>query len=167
MTLLSSDECRIGSDVTIFFFLFDECSDRADVKGARVLADIVMDAFRNPTKPRPTGEWIGGEIARQLWENAVRTATLTSQKRFIEMCDLFTTAVVQQAKDRDDHNIRQVDEYFEVRRDTIGLKHSFVINEIPLNIPNDVMENDVIKAIHTASLDMIIIDNDILSWNVE
>lgn len=47
------------------FFVIDEHSDVADGQGAREIADIVMDAIRNPLKPRPKGEWIGGEVARQ------------------------------------------------------------------------------------------------------
>jgi Delta6-protoilludene synthase len=47
------------------FFVIDEYSDVADGNGARVYADIVMDAIRNPHKPRPAGEWVGGEVARQ------------------------------------------------------------------------------------------------------
>ena len=47
------------------FFLFDEYSDVTDAQGVRRRADIIMDALRDPTRPRPEGEWIGGEIARQ------------------------------------------------------------------------------------------------------
>ena len=31
----------------------------------REQADIVIDALRNPTRPRPDGEFVGGEVARQ------------------------------------------------------------------------------------------------------
>ena len=48
------------------FFVIDEHTDVADGKTARIEADIVMDALRNPCPPRPAGEWIGGEVARQL-----------------------------------------------------------------------------------------------------
>jgi hypothetical protein len=29
------------------------------------MARIIMDAMHNPCQPRPEGEWVGGEIARQ------------------------------------------------------------------------------------------------------
>ncbi len=45
-------------------FVFDEHSDRATEEEAQVMADIVMDALRNPHTPRPKGEWIGGEVTR-------------------------------------------------------------------------------------------------------
>jgi len=163
----SIDGCRIGCDLMNLFFVIDEYSDIADGKGARVQADIIMDALRNPYKPRPSGEWIGGEVARQYWENAIKTATPTAQKRFIDNFQTYTDSVVQQALDRDDHNIREVEDYFEVRRDTIGAKPSFAINEVHLNIPDEVMQHDVLKKLHSSAIDMLCIGNDICSWNVE
>lgn len=47
------------------FFVIDEYSDIAPVEEVRQQKDIVMDALRNPHKPRPEGEWVGGEVARQ------------------------------------------------------------------------------------------------------
>jgi len=48
-----------------FVFLFDEYSDRSSPSEVRQQKDVVMDAFRNPNTPRPKGEWVGGEVARQ------------------------------------------------------------------------------------------------------
>lgn len=47
------------------FFVFDEYTDVCDAVEARKLADIVMDALRNPDLPRPQNESIVGEITRQ------------------------------------------------------------------------------------------------------
>lgn len=47
------------------FFIFDEWSDVSTAPETRVQADIIMDALRNPCKPRPSDEWVGGEVARQ------------------------------------------------------------------------------------------------------
>lgn len=46
------------------FFVIDEWSDVSDARETRYQADAIMDALRNPYKPRPKGEWIGGEVAR-------------------------------------------------------------------------------------------------------
>jgi len=46
-------------------FLYDAHSDVAREDDVRVMADISMDALRNPHTPRPKDEWIGGEITRQ------------------------------------------------------------------------------------------------------
>ncbi|KAK7451208.1 hypothetical protein VKT23_012544 [Stygiomarasmius scandens] len=130
-------------------------------------ADIVMDALRDPKKPRPVGEWIGGEVARQFWLNAVRTASPTSQRRFINTFQSYLDAVVQQAEDRTSGHIRDVESYFEVRRDTIGAKPSFAINEIHMNIPDEVIAHPTIVNLSILAIDMLIIGNDLCSYNVE
>lgn len=57
--------CRVGCDLMNLFFCIDEYTDLATADVARSQASIVMDAVRNPWKPRPSGEWIIGEMARQ------------------------------------------------------------------------------------------------------
>lgn len=47
------------------FFMFDEESDKSKACEVWHQASIQMDALRNPDKPRPRGEWIGGEFTRQ------------------------------------------------------------------------------------------------------
>lgn len=47
------------------FFVYDEYSDVAHEDEVQVMANIIMDALRNPHKPRPKGEWVGGEVTRQ------------------------------------------------------------------------------------------------------
>ena len=54
------------------FFIYDEFTDKVDGDGARLYAEMVMDAIRNPHKERPQGEAKLGEIARQYvceWVN--------------------------------------------------------------------------------------------------
>jgi hypothetical protein len=47
------------------FFIFDEHSDKCEADEVWKQVDIIMDALHHPDKPRPEGEWIGGEVARQ------------------------------------------------------------------------------------------------------
>ena len=48
-----------------FFYAFDEYTDVRTEDEVQNLADIVMDAMRNPDKTRPEGENPLGEVARQ------------------------------------------------------------------------------------------------------
>ena len=48
------------------FWVYDEYTDIADGEGAGKIRDIVMDAFRHPEKPRPEGEFLLGEMAREF-----------------------------------------------------------------------------------------------------
>lgn len=103
----------------------------------------------------------------RFWQNAIRTATPSAQRRFVNMFDLYLDSVVQQAEDRTHNYIRDIQSYFDVRRDTIGAKPSFAINEIHLNIADEVMEDPIIKSLTLTSIDMLIIGNDLCSYNVE
>ena len=107
------------------------------------------------------------EILHRFWANAVKTTTLTAQRRFIDTFQLYTDSVVQQAADRDHSHIRSVDHYFELRRDTIGAKPSFAILEVKMDIPEKVMHDSSITTLTAACIDMLIIGNDLCSYNVE
>jgi len=47
------------------FFVFDDFSDRSTKEETRHQAVTIMDALRNPHKPRPVGEFIGGRITQE------------------------------------------------------------------------------------------------------
>jgi len=65
------------------------------------------------------------------------------------------------------NHIRSVEDYFAVRRKTVGAKPSFAICELYLNIPDDVMKHPVIMKLSELSDDMMILGNDLYSYNVE
>ncbi|KAF8882265.1 terpenoid synthase [Infundibulicybe gibba] len=159
--------CRVGCDLMNLFFLFDEHSDVADAQSVRQQADIIMDALHHPHTARPQGEWVGGEAARQFWQNAIKTASPTSQQHFVDSFKLYTDAVVQQAEDRSRNYTRDIKSYFDVRRDTIGLKPSLTICEIHLDLPDYVLAHPAIQKLTLACLDMVIVGNDLCSYNVE
>lgn len=62
---LAREQLRCACDVMNLFFIFDEHSDISEPSHVWNQVDILMDALRNPDTPRPIGEWVGGEIARQ------------------------------------------------------------------------------------------------------
>ncbi|KAF9067678.1 terpenoid synthase [Rhodocollybia butyracea] len=158
---------RSGCDLMNSFFVFDEYSDVAEPDVVRKQADIVMDAIRHPHIPRPKGEYIGGEIHRQFWELASKGATPTGQRRFIETYQLYVNSVIQEAVDRADNHIRDVSSYFQVRRGTVGATPSFALLEFTMDIPDEVMEHPVIREFIMGCVDMLIIGNDLCSYNVE
>jgi Delta6-protoilludene synthase len=47
------------------FFIIDEHSDVEGEDVVRQMADIIKDTLGNPHKPRPRGEWIGGQATRE------------------------------------------------------------------------------------------------------
>lgn len=58
----SKAHLRTASDLMLLFFFFDDHMDALTVSQAKECADTVMDALKNPGKPRPEDEDIIGEI---------------------------------------------------------------------------------------------------------
>ncbi|KAI0026900.1 isoprenoid synthase domain-containing protein [Vararia minispora EC-137] len=147
-----------ASDLMNTIFVFDEHSDVSSPDEVQAMADAMMDALRNPHKPRPECERVGGEVTRQFWELAVGKASAGAKKRF---------AVVQQAADSNNRYIRTVDEYLEVRRETIGIEYSLALLEFDVDVSDEVHDHPVLKELSILCCDMILLDNDIMSYNVE
>jgi hypothetical protein len=103
----------------------------------------------------------------RFWQNALKTATTTAQRRFLDTFQLYTDSVVQQAEDRAHNRIRGIQSYFYVRRNTIGAKPSFAINEVHMNLPDKVLHDPAVERLTAAAIDMLIIGNDLCSYNVE
>ena len=59
------EHLRSACDFMNLFFVIDEYTDVESEEVVRQMVDIVLDAFHNPHKPRPAGEVVLGEIARQ------------------------------------------------------------------------------------------------------
>ncbi|KAL0565794.1 hypothetical protein V5O48_016225 [Marasmius crinis-equi] len=165
--LLNKDGNRIGCDLMNFVFVIDEYTDVASAGEARHLCDLIMDGLRNPETPRPTGEWVGGEIARKFWENAIKTGTLSFQRRFLQTFEDYLDGVVEQAIDRNKCRIHDIETYFHIRRKTIGAFPAFAVLEIHMDLPDEVISNPVIERMTVLAVDMIILSNDICSYNVE
>jgi cyanate lyase len=93
--------------------------------------------------------------------NALRTATPTSQHRFISEFKLYSDAVVEQAEDRD------IKSYFDLRRDNVAIRVTFAILEVHLNLPDRVFSDPIIYRLIKGCVDMVFIGNDVLSYNIK
>lgn len=61
----TTERLRTCMDIMNFIFVFDDYSDLEDEHGVRAQYHIIMDALRNPQKPRAANECLLGEMARQ------------------------------------------------------------------------------------------------------
>jgi len=164
---LDKDGVRVACDLMVLFFIYDEFTDKVDDDGARVYADMVMDAIRNPYKARPQGEPKLGEIARQFWLRALKVSSLPAQERFIASFSEYVYAVIDEASDRAKGRVRGIEEYLRLTRLTAGGYPAFVGVEAGLNIPNEVMEHPVMKSLCALAAESLVLTNDMYSYNIE
>ncbi|EMD35369.1 hypothetical protein CERSUDRAFT_96486 [Gelatoporia subvermispora B] len=164
---LSEEHLRTACDLMNLFFAFDEYTDAKGPEVVGDMVDVVMDAIRDPYNPRPEGEIVLGEIARQFWARAVLTASPTFQERFVEVFQSYTSSVVEEAKDRVDKNIRSVDEYMELRRLTSGAMPCFAVIELGMDLPAEAFHHPIVQSLRLDAADLIILINDLYSYNRE
>ncbi|KAI0267826.1 terpenoid synthase [Gloeopeniophorella convolvens] len=158
---------RVACDLMVLFFMFDEFTDKVDGEGARTYADMVMDAIRNPQKPRPEGEVKLGEMARQFWAHAIQYASPSTQARFIKTFEEYVYAVIDEASDRTRGEVRGIEDYLKLRRLTAGGHPSFLTVEIGLNIPDHVMTHPALVALRSLAAESLPLTNDTYSYNIE
>ncbi|KAK0670689.1 isoprenoid synthase domain-containing protein [Cercophora samala] len=164
---LNREGCRIGCDLMHLFFVFDEYSDHSTEDETRQQASAIMDALRNPHSPRPPYEFVGGRVAQEYWLNAIKNTSQTFQRRFIEAFQRYTDSVVQQSFDRSQGCQRDIQSYLALRRFTIGAEPSFVLNAMHMDLPDHVFAHPTLRRLEHLATDMIIIGNDIVSYNRE
>lgn len=161
------EHIRIGCELMNVFFLLEEYTDNENGAVTKDIVDLVIDALHNPHKIRPEGESIIGEIARQFWARAIKTASLSSQRHFLETFTAYLHSVVVEALDREQGHMRSIDDYLKLRRLTIGATPSFAICEMGMDLPDEAFYHPAIVELVECSTDMIIIGNDIVSYNKE
>ncbi|KAK0501968.1 terpenoid synthase [Armillaria luteobubalina] len=161
------EHLRTVCDLMHLLFTIDDYTDDAPVEVVRLYAEIVMDAVNNPIKPRPSDEVVLGVIAQQFWALGVKSASSTSQKHFVESLKHYVDALVQEAEDRHHHRVRNVEEYFDIRRWNIGIYMVYAMLELSYDMPDDVFNHPTVAALRSAGRDLMIMDNDLASYNKE
>ncbi|EJD04763.1 terpenoid synthase [Fomitiporia mediterranea MF3/22] len=164
---VSREHLRTGCDLLILLFAIDEYTDVDSEAAVRDMADIVIDALRNPEKSRPEGEIPLGEVTRQFWERAIKTASPSSQRHMIEGFTYYIEEVVQQAAHRDNCTQLTIASYLENRRGNVGSVPAYVAMELDLNLPDEVFYHPTIANLSVNVSDLLIFDNDIYSYNKE
>ncbi|KZV89536.1 terpenoid synthase [Exidia glandulosa HHB12029] len=160
----SKDHLSAACDMMQLFFVFDEYSDQEQEAAVRIMADAIMGGMKAPDVHQAH---LLGEVSRQFWMRLMKIANAETQQRFIESFENYTDAVVTQARDRECAFVRDVADYFAVRRHTIGTQPCFVLLQLDLNLPDEVAYHPAIVKLETFATDMIILGNDLYSYNVE
>ncbi|KAF8269054.1 isoprenoid synthase domain-containing protein [Lactarius quietus] len=126
-----------------------------------------MSALFSPHTPRPKNEWVGVEVTRQFWERTMKTASPQVQKLVIKAIGTHTKAQNQQSVDRCHQHIWSIEEYFEIRRDSITARPCLALIKLDMNLPDKVVQHPIIEEMATLAIDMFVLDNDMLSYNTD
>jgi len=97
----------------------------------------------------------------------MKTATPTSQRHFVRVFTAYLESVVLEAANRNEDTILGIDEYINTRRDNVGTRPSCFPLEAGLDIPDDVFYHPTIVELSDCVADLVMIDNDLCSYNRE
>ncbi|KAM5542485.1 hypothetical protein V8D89_003944 [Ganoderma adspersum] len=161
------DRLRVGVDLIHLLFVIDEYMDMEPSAGVYEISDIILDALRNPDKPRPEGELSIGEMARQFWARGRVLATPEGEKHLLESFAEYLHGAAMHAEDREKQIIRTVDTYMETRRKDCSVRLCFSPLELHLSIPDEAFYHPVVRELQDASIDLVVLDNDVASYNRE
>lgn len=159
-------QLRVSCDFMNYLFHLDNISDEMNDRGTHGTAVSVLDALYQPHM-HPTSRV--GKMTKDYWVRLIQTASPGAQQRFIETFDMFFQAVTQQAMDRANGVIPDLESYIAIRRDTSGCKPCWALIEYAnnLDLPWEIMDHPIIRGLGEAANDLVTWSNDIFSYNVE
>ena len=67
--------------------------------------------------------------------------------------------MVAEAVDRDNQNVRTVEQYFETRRENIGARPGYMMSILGLSLPDEVLYHPEVVGLGYNAADLLIIDN--------
>jgi hypothetical protein len=88
------------------------------------------------------------------------SSSTTAKRRFIGNYETYLKGVVEEATDREKKYIRtNIEDYLALRRRTSAVKPSLDLLLLPLEIPNNVLQDPKVKELETLANDMIAVAN--------
>ncbi|TBU44824.1 terpenoid synthase [Dichomitus squalens] len=163
----SPNDLRAGMDFMHVLFAIDEYAEIERPAAVAEFVQILLDAFHNPGKPRPSGEITIGELTRQFWARAGRTATPQAGKYFLEAMKDFLDSLVSQAEYRNNGTNPSIDDYIQLRKNTVGARPAYIIGHLCLSIPDEALYHPAIRELEYLAAELLALDNDLASYNRE
>ncbi len=98
-------------------------------------------------------------IRRRYWARAVKISTKAFQRRSLVTWEEYLHGTAQQAEDRSRSHVRDIDSYLEVRRRTIGVRTSFNVLEMDMDLPDEILAHPDMRELESLAIDLTIIAN--------
>ncbi|KAJ6534215.1 terpenoid synthase [Mycena capillaripes] len=163
----SKEHLRTGCDLLNLIFVVDEYNEAEGACGVREMVEVILDALKGPSQPRPPNEMRLGEATRQFWTLVLETASETSRKHFVGSFTQYLDAIIKEAEDRDRDAVLSFADYLDIRSHNIGAYACFVPGELQLNLPDYVSDDPAVTDLKRIVAHLLILNNDLVSYNKE
>jgi hypothetical protein len=167
--------CDWGNWIFPFDDLFDDGDLRNDSERARSMVETLLEMMQDV---QGSGNLLVGTDAEKrliechldIWkrfQSATGNADLS--ERYKRAMQEYCEGALQQVQDCSMDNTRDIENLLIIRRLSIGAEPLYALVEFghQLEIPDYVLENDTIKQIRLTGVDIILIQNDIISYRKE
>jgi hypothetical protein len=181
------DRFRLICDWTNWVFPFDDLFDDGALRGdpgraalliGKLLDVMQDDAVAKEPMSRSSPPMIGAAGSEQrlvdcytnIWERfKARTERLGVRERFTAAMQDYCHGALQQVQDCSTGTSRDLEDLLAVRRSSVAVLPLYSLVEFAhrLDVPKQVFEHDSIQRIRALALDVILIQNDILSYQKE
>jgi hypothetical protein len=171
---------RLICDWTNWVFPFDDLFDDGDLRDDPERATLVIGRLLNvmqDAKNEPMSLPIGAESEQRLidcytdfWERFKSgTEDLGVRERFVGALQDYCHGALQQVRDCSTSTSRDLEDLLAVRRSSISVLPLYALVEFghQLDLPERLFEHASIQQIRALGLDIILIQNDILSYQKE
>ncbi|KAI0030533.1 terpenoid synthase [Vararia minispora EC-137] len=160
------DEFRTICDFINLLFVLDEISDYQNAGDARATGEPFLRVLRDP-------EWSDGSkialLTQDLFNRFLRSAKPNTRRHFVECCETYIEAVVEEARLREAGEILGLEDFIRLRRENSAVRCCFALIAYGLKIdfPDAIFEDPVAKQAYLAGVDMVCWANDLYSYNME
>ncbi|KAL1851842.1 hypothetical protein Plec18170_006145 [Paecilomyces lecythidis] len=159
---------RLCADFMHLFWIIDDRTDeQPSIEVEREVANIKR-VLKDPSFISPE-QGVLERVCQSWWKRVVDELKppLATKNRFLRDFISYLDSLPEEARDRETCHLRGREEHFNLRRRTGGLLPSFDFIYIPFNLPDEVADHEIVKKMSIVTGDLVIIANDVYSYNVE
>ena len=167
--------CDWGNWIFPFDDLFDDGELRSDSERARSTVEALLAMMQNDQGSSST--LVGTDTEQRLikchfdiWTRfQSATGSVNLSERYKSAMQEYCEGALRQVQDCSMDNARDIGDLLILRRLSIGAEPLYALVEFghQLEIPDHVLQNNTIKQIRLAGVDIILIQNDIISYRKE
>ncbi|KAJ0427021.1 terpene synthase metal binding domain protein [Aspergillus carlsbadensis] len=171
------EELRTVCDWGNWVFPFDDMFDSGylkddPIRAQEVIEDLLagMGMGLGSSKSSPRSKHRADnpliQVHNSVWERVVKASPVGTQRRFAQAMHDYCMGSLAQVQNASTKTYPSIEEMLEIRRQSSGVAPLFALVEYAhkLDIPEDVFETKSIQEIDRIGVDLVLIQNDILSY---
>ncbi|KAL4894373.1 terpene synthase metal binding domain protein [Aspergillus ambiguus] len=157
--------CDWGNWVFPFDDMFDNGGLKDDPERAEKLINSLLEGMDNDGVP-PHSENCLVQTHNTVWERVAKGSPVGVRRRFANAMKNYCTGTLEQVKNCSNGDLPTLQEMLDLRRQSSGVSPLFALIEYAhkLDLPDAVFESRSIKEIERLGIDLVLLQNDILSY---